>query len=213
MAVVIPNETKGQPGRRPNPIIYKELEKCIECTVQFNNNPLQFFIDKDDLEKVKTRNWHAMTDGKYIGASIRINGKIKTLYLHNFLMNRFEFQGKGQKETIDHINRNGLDNQKVNLRLATQTEQNLNQDRKTRYAELPEKYKDSEVKIYDLPKHVYYVKARGNHGDGFCVEFKKDKKKIYNPYIRSKVLTIEQKLEKIKELLEKGYELYPELKI
>jgi hypothetical protein len=210
MAVQIPGETKSIAGRKPNPIIYKELEDCIECTVQFNNTPLQFFIDKDDLEKVKTRNWHATTGGLYIGANLRIDGVIKTLYLHNFVMNKLDFSGKGVKQTIDHINRNGLDNRKSNLRLVTQTEQNLNQNPRSRWAELPEQYQNSEVKIYDLPKHVYYVKARGNHGDGFCVELKKDGKKIYNPYIRSKVLTIEQKLEKIKELLQKGYELYPE---
>lgn len=212
MAVVIEGETKSIAGRKPNSIIYKELEDCIECTVQFKNNPLLFFIDKEDLEKVKTRNWHAVTDGKYIGANIRIEGVIKTLYLHNFVMNKLDFPGKGATQTIDHINRNGLDNRKANLRLVTQTQQNLNQDKRTRWAELPEKYKDSQVKIYDLPKNVYYVKARGNHGDGFCVEFKKDGKKIYNPYLRSKVMTIEQKLEKIKELLEKGYEMYPEFR-
>jgi hypothetical protein len=202
MSVEIPGETKSVAGRKPNPIIYKELEDCIECTVQFNNNPLQFFIDKDDLENVKTRNWHTVTGGKYIGSDIKIEGKTKVLYLHNFIMNKLDFPGKGAKQSIDHINRNGLDNRKSNLRLASQTEQNLNQKTKERKEFSPE--------IGVLPKHVYYVKARGNHGDGFCVEFKKDKKKIYNPFIRSKVLTIEQKLEKIKDLLQKGYELYPE---
>ena len=61
-----------------------------------------------------------------------------------------------------------------------------------------------------MPKHVCYVPARGNHGDGFCVEFKLNGKKIYNPYIRSKYLSIEEKLEKIKGLLQKGYELHPQ---
>lgn len=213
MAIVIEGETKSIAGRKPNPIIYKELEDCVECTLQYNNTPLQFFIDKEDLEKVKTRNWHAVTNAQYIGANVRIEGIIKTLYLHNFVMNKLDFPGKGSKQTIDHINRNGLDNRKSNLRFATQTEQNLNQIQRTRWSELPEQYKDSQVKIYDLPKNVYYVKARGNHGDGFCIEFKKDGKRVYNPYIRSKVLTIEQKLEKIKELLEKGYEQFPEFRV
>lgn len=202
MATLIPNETKSNTGRPPNPIIYNELDDCVECIVQYKNEPIKFFIDKDDLEKVKTRNWHIATGGKYIGANVRIDGVTKTLYLHNFVMNKFTFNGKGQHESIDHINRNGLDNRKSNLRLATQPEQNLNQNKKERKEFSPE--------IGVLPKHVYYVKARGNHGDGFCIEFKKDGKKIYNPYIRSKVLSIEEKLDKIKESLKKGYEMYPE---
>lgn len=204
MAVNIPGEIKKTAGRKPNPILYKELEDCVECTVQHKSQEFQFFIDKDDLEKVKTRNWHLVTGGKYVGADIKIDKKSKVLYLHNFVMNKLDFPGKGAKQTIDHINRNGLDNRKSNLRLATQTEQNLNQERKERKEFSPE--------IGALPKYVYHVKARGNHGDGFCIEFKKDGKRVYNPYIRSKVQTTEQKLEKIKELLEKGYELYPEFK-
>ena len=202
MAINIEGETKSIAGRKPNPIVYNELEDCVECIVLFNSNPMKFFIDKNDLEKVKTRNWHLVTGGKYVGADIKIDGKFKVLYLHNFVMNKFDFPGKGAKQSIDHINRNGLDNRKENLRLTTQTEQNLNQKKKER--------REFSAEIGVLPKHVYYVKARGNHGDGFCVEFKRNGKKIYNPYIRSKVLTIEQKLEKIKDLLEKGYEQFPE---
>ena len=56
------------------------------------------------------------------------------------------------------------------------------------------------------------MKARGNHGDGFCVEFKKDNTKLYNPFVRAKSETIKEKYEKILNLLQKGYEMYPEFK-
>lgn len=206
----IEGETKSVAGRKPNPITYIEKEDCVECNVTYKEESVTFFIDKDDLEKVKTRNWHAVTGKNYIGAAVTINGERKTLYLHNFVMNKLDFPGRGAKQTIDHINRNGLDNRKSNLRLVTQSEQNLNQKIKPRKAH---EHIVEELKLDKLPKHVQYVSARGNHGDGFCVEFKKDGKRIYNPYIRSKILTTAEKFAKIMDLLKKGYELYPEFEV
>jgi hypothetical protein len=209
MAVVVEGETKSIAGRKPNPIVYNELEDCVECIVSYNRIPVKFFIDKEDLESVKSRNWHLITNGKYVGCSITVNNNHKTLYLHNFVMKRFDFPGKGSKQSIDHIDRNGLNNRKQNLRLATQQEQNLNQKKKARIVILPE---GCGINPVDIPKNIYYVKARGAHGHGFCVELKRDGKKIYNPYIRSKVSTLEQMFEKIKEKLEEGYKLYPEFR-
>jgi hypothetical protein len=57
--------------------------------------------------------------------------KRKTLYLHNFIMNRLTFDGKGSTETVDHINGNGFDNRKVNLRIISQSLQNMNTNHQT----------------------------------------------------------------------------------
>lgn len=187
MSIVIEGETLTKLGRKPNPLVYRELEDCVECIAKYNGNDVKFFIDKDDIEKVKTRNWHLVTDGKYVGSDIKINNVRKVLYLHNFVMKNFDFPGRGTKQSIDHIDRNGLNNRKQNLRLATQTEQNVNQKKKPRQAILPDG-------ISELPKHVYYIKANGNHGDGFAVEFKKDKKRLYYERVRSKVLSLQEKL-------------------
>ena len=195
----IEGETRG---RRCCPIVYEEVDDHIEGIVISKGESVRFKIDKDDLEKVQSRHWYIASGGYYIGSHITIYGSRKLLYLHNFIMNKLTFEGRGQKETVDHINRDGLDNRKSNLRLVSQTLQNINQRKKARTTDISLKY--------DLPRHVTYVPARGNHGDGFCVEFNKGGKRIYNPYIRSKVLSVEEKLEKIKILLEKGYELFPE---
>ena len=192
----------GNPKGRPSiGVDYEILKDYVVGKVLHNSEIKSFIIDIDDYDAVQKYNWYIVCD--YVGT--RIDKKI--MYLHNFVMNKLTFNGKGQKETIDHISRNPLDNRKCNLRLITQSDQNMNQNKKPRKFEYPPEYN---LNPADLPKHISYVSARGNHGDGFCVEFKSKGKKIYNPYIRSKVLSIEEKLEKIKVLLEKGYELYPE---
>ena len=206
--LVIEGETRRNGGRKPsNQVLYEDIDDHIEGIIISNGNPVRFKIDKDDFDKVRSRHWYLASGGHYVGSCITINGNSKVLYLHNFIMNKLTFEGKGQNETTDHINRDGLDNRKINLRIISQTLQNINQNKKPRRVVLPAEYN---LNPNDLPKHVTYVPARGNHGDGFCIEFRRNGKKIYNPYIRSKVLSIEEKLEKIKLLLQKGYEVYPE---
>ena len=190
--------TIGRPARE---VKYTYIRNYVVGEILHKSEPVYFVFDIEYFDEVKKYNWYLASD--YIGTRI-LN---KVLYLHNLIMNKLSFEGKGQKETVDHINRNPLDNRKCNLRIVSQSVQNMNKNKRTRSVKLPDQYN---IDPNALPKHVTYVKARGNHGDGFCVEFKKDGKKIYNPYIRSKVLTIEEKLEKIKVLLQRGYELYPE---
>jgi hypothetical protein len=134
----IPGETIKKAGRPAQEVKFAEMGDHICGTVLHNGNPLNFKFDKEDLEKIKTRNWSAVTGGKYIGCCIIIENVRKTLYLHNFVMNRLIFPGRGAKESIDHINRDGLDNRKENLRLVSQTQQNINQKTRSRTAILPE---------------------------------------------------------------------------
>ncbi len=80
-------------------------------------------IDKEDYKKVIKYKWrayksrtkyketfYAMTDAK------QSNGKYKTLYLHRLIMDA----PKGY--VVDHLNRDGLDNRKLNLKVVTQKE-------------------------------------------------------------------------------------------
>ena len=199
----IPGETIKKAGRPSNKITFLEMEDHICASVMHNGNPLEFKFDKEDLEKVKTRNWSAVTGGKYIGCAINIENIRKTLYLHNFIMNRFIFPGKDAKESIDHINRDGLDNRKENLRLVTQRQQNFNQKARARTAILPEG-------ITELPRHIWYIKANGLHGDRFGIDLKSEKFKWKTT--SSKKVSIHDKLTQAIEKLNEVYTTYPHLK-
>lgn len=162
----IEGETRGIGGRKPRNVEYSKSDDGHYIGhIIHGDKTLEFLIDEDDLERVKTRNWHAVIGGKYIGCTVVVNNKKKALMLHNFVMNKLDFPGKGAKESVDHINRNGLDNRKSNLRIVSQSLQNVNRKTRSRTAVLPEG-------ISELPKHIWYIKPNGAHGDRFCIELK-----------------------------------------
>lgn len=87
----------------------------------------QYFvlIDEEDWDLVSQYTWTLHRSGKYVYCRrwVRVNGKIKWVFLHNELMNT----PKGK--IVDHINHNGLDNRRSNLRICTYS-QNLYNSKK-----------------------------------------------------------------------------------
>ena len=76
-------------------------------------------VDDKDYEFVSQYKWFAVevNDGYYAGRkSSRKLGKQKTLYMHRLIMDACYSQ------EVDHINGNGLDNRRENLRLCTHAE-------------------------------------------------------------------------------------------
>jgi hypothetical protein len=130
----------------------------------------------------------------------------KQIYLHSFViknMNPNDERINNKKYSIDHINRIRLDNRRVNLRWATQSIQNSNQNKRNRKKTakpLPE-----EITQDMIPKYVYYCKECYNKEKQLFREFfrieKHPKQKKTISSSKSSKLTILEKLEKIKEKL------------
>jgi len=83
-------------------------------------------IDDGDSELVSKYKWCAMKQRNTFVAKrgIRVDKKHRTIYMHNFIMgykNCFE---------IDHINHNGLDNRRANLRRVTKAQNQYNKQPK-----------------------------------------------------------------------------------
>jgi hypothetical protein len=72
-------------------------------------------VDPDDYESLSCYNWYASKSGQttYAITSEKINGKWKLFKMHRKIIE------VGPDLSIDHINHNGLDNRKANLRPAT----------------------------------------------------------------------------------------------
>jgi len=83
-------------------------------------------IDDKDYELIKNYKWYALKapNTYYAVTSVRfIDGTLrqKRIYMHRLIM------GVLQKQQIDHINNNGLDNRRENLRLCNHTTNSMNQ--------------------------------------------------------------------------------------
>jgi hypothetical protein len=204
------NTTPKNKGGRPAGIItYKNVlfnnKEYTVGTLTSKDEKVSFIFDTNDFDKVDGKSWHRASNA-YISHGIMIDDKKKEYYLHNLVMNLSDFPGKGSKVTVDHINRIGFDNRKENLRVITQSEQNLNQSKRSRKVELPE---DSELLADDIPKHIWYVKANGNHGDRFAIEFKTEN--VTWKTTSSKNVLLKDKLQTAKDKLQEYYIKYPYL--
>lgn len=84
-------------------------------------------VDADDYSHLSRHKWYAVKGGSYTFYAVRgiVDGDGKRL---RFMMHR-EVLKVPDNMLVDHVNRNGLDNRKANLRPATHT-QNMRNRRK-----------------------------------------------------------------------------------
>lgn len=196
-------------GRKPHVVTYIEVtynhKEYIVGFIMANDTEIEFVFDKEEYDKIRCRNWHRASN-VYISSGVIIEGNKKELYMHNLVMGRMGYDGKGQAETVDHINRNGFDNRKENLRIATQSNQNINQRQRQRSVILPE---DCTITSDEIPRHIWYIRATGSHGDRFAIEFKSEN--FIWKSTSSKLIGTREKLNIAIEKLKELYIQYPHL--
>ncbi len=196
-------------GRPPRTIEWKQItyntSTYLVGKIQFNDTFVHCVVDAD-VSKLNEHSWHVVT-GSYIGCYKVHEDRRKTLFMHNLIMNRDGFNGKGQEESIDHINGIGFDNRRENLRLVSQSLQNINTRQRARtVTNLP-----PEIAASDIPRNVWYIPSTKTHGARFCVEFKgiPGVGDIVRKTTSSKDVSILEKFKQAKEIREDIIENHP----
>ena len=79
-------------------------------------------VDNADYEWLTQWKWYAAKtiSAYYARRSVWENGKTRDIQMHRVILNA------PAKKQVDHINGNGLDNQRVNLRLCTNSQNHMN---------------------------------------------------------------------------------------
>lgn len=195
---------------------YNDKQYIVAYT-PFKDEHILFVFDADDKDKVCYNSWFFQNqdNGGYLRKDyIDSEGIKKPLYLHNLVMNKLTFEGKGQQETVDHINRVGVDNRKENLRMVTsQTAQNFNTKKRERKVKLPE---GCDITPDMIPRNVWYIHPHGKHGEGFSIEIKGVKTLNEGQFTwkstRSTKVSLKVKLQETKLKLQEIINNNPELK-
>lgn len=112
---------------RLSPMIYGVIFfiKLIPLSKTSKSNKGKYFaqVDDEDYEELNKYNWSAYKNGNTLYA-LRLetlNGKSKSILLHRTILGLIN-----EKDFCDHKDRNGLNNQKINLRKCTRSENQKN---------------------------------------------------------------------------------------
>lgn len=114
-------------------------------------------VDDEDYEHLNKFKWHAL-DSKhtfYADRRITINGKRVHISMHRFLLDA------GTGDMVDHKDRNGLNNQRHNLRFCTCSQNNVNRSASgiSKYRGVSLKTKKAISKSGELKFYTYWSAA------------------------------------------------------
>jgi len=103
------------------------MAKLIELTGKFAVEPYRFaIVDDERYEHLNQWRWHVKPGRRtaYAWRGGSIEGKKVQIKMHRYILGLFN----GDKGQVDHRDRNGLNNQRDNLRIATRRENRANVD-------------------------------------------------------------------------------------
>lgn len=83
------------------------------------NDGCKTLVDDKDYENLTKYSW-ICDRHRYCFRSYKVNGKTKHIYLHRWLLE------PNKNQQVDHINNNGLDNRRDNIRVCTPRQNNYN---------------------------------------------------------------------------------------
>ena len=127
---------KGQPRKflpnhnfraHPIPATWDEDRGCFRVLLNSQTHPgLYALVDECDREMVERYTWHPIVSKKPKHTNIYAERRLPRGGESRGLMMHVEIMQPRDGQQVDHINGDGLDNRRSNLRIATQSQNNAN---------------------------------------------------------------------------------------